>query len=580
MLKNLKISGGRGNIMNPEETEMIAMLSRVVDKIKDWIIISNLSGRIIYANQVIFRDTLCKKEEIIGEDLCTFLGVNLSGGETIRYMHSLVNKDQKIEFITSRTIMGNKKIYLVNTLTSIWTNNNKRYYVCLSKDISPTLKLKEEAYKAYCIDPLTNYPNQKKLVENLDYQISKAPRLALILLDVASLGEINTYYGMHIGDIIIKAVGERIKKEMTPKQEIFKFTGDIFAILHKNLEDDKEIDDFLTKVNHMTEIPIQIQNRYFYIYLQESIAVYPNEAIDGEQLIERALVALEHIKRQRKHQAAPTYYSKAIEEENKMIQHEEADLQQAITNDEFIVYYQPIINLKENKLVGLEALIRRQTSSGQIILPGAFIDTLERMNLIEHVGSIVLEKVCIQVHEWLEKGFPVVPISVNLSALQFRNPHLAEFIEGILEKYNIDPKYIVLEVTESMLIEDVEVAQKTIDTLRNYGILISIDDFGTGFASIGYLKNFMFEHLKIDISFIREIAKSTADRTIVEAIITIAKTLHLKTIAEGIEDEEQLNIVSSLGCEMGQGYFWNSPITPQKIEEKYFNVCIDDENIG
>lgn len=566
--------------MNSEEIEMINMLSRVVDKIKDWIIISNLAGNIIYANQVVYRDTLCKKEEVIGEDICTFLGVNLSGGETIRYMHSLVSKDQKIEFITNRTIMGNKKVYLVNTLTCIWNDHNKRYYVCLSKDISSTLKLKEEAYKAYCIDPLTNYPNQNKLIENLEYQISKAPRLALILLDVSSLSEINVYYGMNIGDIIIKAVGERIKKEMSPKQEIFKFSGDIFAVLHKDLEEDKEIDDFLTRVNHVAETPIQIQNRYFYVNIQESIAVYPSEAINSKQLIERALIALEHIKRQRKHQAMPTYYSKAIEEEKQMIQDQEADLQQAVDNDEFIVYYQPIIDLKENKLVALEALIRRQTSTGQIIAPGAFIDTLERMNLIEHVGNIVLEKVCIQIHEWLEKGYDIVPVSVNLSALQFKNLHLADYVKSTLEKYQISPKYIILEVTESMLIEDIEVAQATIDSLRNYGIAISIDDFGTGYASIGYLKQFMFEHLKIDISFIREIAKNKSDRIIVEAIITIAKTLHLKTIAEGIESEEQLNIVSSLGCELGQGYFWNAPITPLKIEQKYFNQCIDDENLG
>ena len=167
-----------------------------------------------------------------------------------------------------------------------------------------------------------------------------------------------------------------------------------------------------------------------------------------------------------------------------------------------------------------------------------------------------------------------MPISVNLSARQFKNANLAKDIEKTLMKYDIPPYLIVLEITESTVMEDVGIAQLTVEELKRDGFAISIDDFGTGYASIGYLKKFMFDHLKIDISFIREIVKNNEDRSIVEAIIAIAKTLNLKTIAEGIENEEQLYVMSALGCEMGQGFFWDKPITPQVMEEKYLKAYV------
>lgn len=205
--------------------------------------------------------------------------------------------------------------------------------------------------------------------------------------------------------------------------------------------------------------------------------------------------------------------------------------------------------------------------------PGTFISTLERMNLIDKVSMRVLEIVCEQIRYWIDHGYKVVPVSVNLSAVQFKNINLAQQIKQVLEHYEVPPKYIVLEITESAVMEDVRSAQIIIDELKEYGFAIAIDDFGTGYASIGYLKKFMFDHLKIDISFIREIGKNMQDRSLVEAIISIAKTLNLKTIAEGIENEEQLYIMSALGCEMGQGFFWGHPVSGTEIEDKYFKIC-------
>lgn len=559
------------------ESTLIDILGKIVDEMEDWIIISDRLGKIIYANDVVFKDCYSTKEKVLGEDMCMFVGIDLSDDETLKHIQNFINKGERFEFVTNRFIKGNKRVYLANLLTTVWDNDNLEYYVCISKDITNTQRLKEEIYKANYFDTLTNYPNYKVFADRLSKHIHRAKKnrakFAVSLVDIRKLGEINNAYGMGIGDHIIKEVGHRIKRELTTNQEIFKYRGNVFAIIEQDVRDETQVGTFLMKVNHIMEEPIQIHNRYMYVELKSGVAFYPNDSLQSPQLIDMAQVALLHAKKQ-KGIVPYMYYSKGIQEEVENSLQVETELQLAVENDEFIVYYQPFVELKEEKLVGMEALVRRRKKSGEIIPPSGFIDNLEKMHLIEKVGIRILEKVCIQLKEWLSKGYNVVPVSVNLSALQFKNPNLAKDIKSVLQKYNIPSRYVVLEITETTVMEDVGIAQFIIEELKAYGFAISIDDFGTGYASIGYLKKFMFDHLKIDISFIREIVVNAEDRAIVEAIIAIAKTLNLKTIAEGIENEEQLYVMSALGCEMGQGFFWDKPISSFQIEEKYFSVYL------
>ena len=563
-----------GQLDGINEATLANILGKIADEMKDWIIISDSVGKIIYANDSVFRDCAYQNGQILGEDMCMFVGVELSDEETLQHIQKFINDGEKFEFITNRFIRGNRRIYLANTLTTIWTDNELAYYVCISKDISNTLKLKEEYYKANYLDPLTNYPNQKIFLERLDKQLVRHKRnrkhLGVILLDIEGINVINTEYGISSGDFVIKEVGKRIKGQIELLQEVYKYNGNVFAILCNELQSESEVEELLVKIYRTMEQPIQIKSRQLYISLKAGIALSPDNALTSCQLIEMAQTALTY-KKKKKGDGCWTFYSNAIRDEVEWNKQVEEDLQHAVENDEFIVYFQPFVDLKEEKLVGMEALIRRQKQNGEIVSPAFFLSTLEQMNLIEKVGLRVLEKVCMQIREWLDKDYQVVPISVNLSALQFRNPHLAQQIEEVLIKYHIDPCYVVLEVTETTVMDDFESAKATIEELRAYGFAISIDDFGTGYASIGYLKKFVFDHLKIDMSFIREIVANVEDRAIVEAIVAIAKSLHLKTIAEGIENEDQLYVVSSLGCEMGQGYFWDKPICARMIEEKYFN---------
>ena len=553
------------------------ILEKVINEVEDWIIISDQLGKIVYVNSVVLKTCHLDQSNVLGRDICLFLGVDLTDNDTLQQIQKSMQQEKKFEFITSCFIKDNKRIYLVNQLRTLWMEEGLTYYVCISKDITNTRKSQDEYYKTAYFDVLTHYPNHKVFIESLNKQIhraqSKKSKCAVILVDIGRLEEINNLYGMSKGDYLIKEIGKRIKKELSVKQEIFKGKGSSFAIIEQDVEDGAQISSFLRKINQIIEEPVQIHNRYIYVELKSGIALYPDHSLKGVELIKMAQVALIHAKKQRG--VVPyIFYSRAIHEEVKNNLQLETELQLAVEKDQLIIHYQPFVDLKEGKLAGMEALVRIKKENGELIPPGVFIKKFEKMHLIEKVGIRILEKVCLQLRQWMDKGYKIVPISVNLSAVQFKNINLAREIKAILKKYNISPRYIVLEITETAVMEDVGIAQLIIEELKAYGFSISIDDFGTGYASIGYLKKLMFDHLKIDISFIREIVENPEDRTIVEAIIAIAKTLNLKTIAEGIESKEQLGIMNELGCEMGQGYLWDRPISALQIEKKYFNVYL------
>ena len=567
------------SIQEISKPKLLDILEKIIDEFEDWLIIGDQYGKIVYVNENVYTSCGCTKTSILGQDMCMFVGVDLADDLVIEKIRKFVLEGEEFEFVTNRFVKNNKRIYLTNSFTALWNEDKVEYYVCISKDITRTQKLKEEIYRFSYIDSLTNFPNQKIFLESLHKQVKRSQKshtqFAVILIDIKKISEINHTYGLSVGDTIIKEVGHRIKNHLNYNKEIFKYDGNTFAIIFQNIEKREEVREFLELINQSIQAPIQVHNSYMDVHFKAGISLYPNDALLPSELINMAQIALAKVKKDTSY-TPYMFYTKGIHEEVRSTALIESEIRAAVDKDEFIVYYQPFVNLENNCLVGMEALIRRKKSSGEIVSPGSFIYLLERMHLIEKVGIMVIEKVCAQLREWMNLGYDIVPISVNLSALQFKNPALAKNIKDILSHYNVDPKYIVLEITESMIMEDIGIAQLIIEELKSYGFTISIDDFGTGYASIGYLKKFMFDHLKIDISFIREIDKNPEDRAIVEAIISIAKTLNLKTIAEGIESTEQLHIMNKMGCEMGQGFLWDKPISAKEIGSKYFKANYEE----
>lgn len=558
-----------------DELTLSKILKKIISRLDEWLMISDAFGKVIYANDIVYKSCGIKKSELLGEDLCMFVGIDLTDEIMLSKIQKVVQQGKQINFISNRFNKNEERIYLANTIRTIWIEDIM-YYICISKDITSTTKLRKEIYQINYFDRLTSLPSKKIFLQTLEQSVKRTKRnkekLTVTLIDIKRIGEINNLYGMCVGDYIIKEISQRIKNCLGTNEELFRYNNNVFAVIHNNLSQTQVISNFLEKMQQIVEEPVQIHDIYIPVDYRCGGITYPDEVATASGLVAMAQIALTKSKKQ-KHNKPYVFYNSLIKTEAEITLQTEIEMHEAIANDEFIVYYQPFVALDSKDIVGMEALVRRRKKSGELMSPGTFIDTLERLNLIGKVSIRVLEKVCAQLRCWLDYGYNIVPVSVNLSAVQFKNPNLAQQIKDVLRKYNIPPKYIVLEITESAVMEDVIAAQMTIDDLKAEGFAISIDDFGTGYASIGYLKKFTFDHLKIDISFIKEITDNVQDRSIVEAIISIAKTLNLKTIAEGIESKEQMDIMSALGCEMGQGFLWDTPISAPEIESKYLKIC-------
>jgi EAL domain-containing protein (putative c-di-GMP-specific phosphodiesterase class I) len=238
-------------------------------------------------------------------------------------------------------------------------------------------------------------------------------------------------------------------------------------------------------------------------------------------------------------------------------------------NEEFLLHYQPYWDINTKKMVGMEALVRWQSKDMGLVSPGKFIHVLEETGMIIDVGEWILRTATRQVREWQTKGYPVVPVSVNLSLIQFRQKNFAEMVKKIMGECGYYPSLLTLEITESAFMQDIEFTNSVLTALKGIGCSISIDDFGTGYSSLSYLKRFPIDNLKIDISFIREITVDPDTASIVTAIIAMAHTLNLKTIAEGIETEEQWKFLRLLRCDMGQGFYFSKPLPAEDVE-KFF----------
>lgn len=559
-----------GNIDRIQLCQHSYILKGIVDEIEDCLFIYDRNGQLIYVNRQVEYLTGYRENELM-------VGTELSDlGKA--YMPSLIEK-MKLAIISGRkfdTICHLAKkdgtlFYLsVSVLGVLDEVGNIDKYICLAKDITSTKALHEKMHEIKYVDEVTKLPNQKAFIEALYSKMDGGgeSNFYVALIDVTKMSYINNTYGLASGHKIIKEIGGRIQGILHSRCILAKLSTDVFALLHCEKETKQMIDEVMEQIFKQLEEPIKIEDRELYVEVNCGIAMHPIHGDTPGQLMNKAQMTLDKAK-ENKMSNDYLFYEEAMQEEvqNRILL--ESDMHKAYKNNEFIVYYQPFIDLVSKELTGMEALLRRKRSTGEIVLPGSFIGLLEQMELIEQVGIRVLEVVCKQLREWKDKGYKIVPMSINLSSTQFKNKQLAEDIIHIVEKYCIDPKFLVLEITETVVMTDVERANCIIAQLKAYGFTIAIDDFGTGYSSLGYLKKFLFDHLKIDISFIREIVENPQDRAIVAAIISIAKALKLKTVAEGIETLEQLNIMHEMGCEIGQGYYWDAPIDALALEEKY-----------
>jgi diguanylate cyclase (GGDEF)-like protein/PAS domain S-box-containing protein len=416
-------------------------------------------------------------------------------------------------------------------------------------------------------DELTKLPNRRLFNEKVNRAIRKNKiaqdqMLGLMFLDLDRFKLINDTLGHSVGDVLLKSVGQRLQRCIRKKDTVSRQGGDEFTILVNDISKN-EANLIAQRILNELSKPYFIKGQEIFITPSIGISLYPLDGENADELLRKADVAMYQAKNEGRN-GFQFYHSKFDKMTYDRLELEN-ELRKALDNNEFTLHYQPIIDLATNKVSGVEALIRWAHPKFGFVSPNRFIPIAEETGMIVSIGEWVLQTACRQLKKMQSDGL-ISMVSINISFRQFYQPNLTFVVKQILKETGIDPQNITIEITESMTM-DVESASTILYDLKNLGVKISIDDFGTGYSSLNYLKKFPIDYLKIDQSFIRDIAKSNYDRNIVTTIILMARNLGVGVIAEGVETSEQLEFLRQYNCNEAQGYIFSKPLSAEELKQ-------------
>lgn len=411
-------------------------------------------------------------------------------------------------------------------------------------------------------DRLTGLPNRMLFDDRLSLALAQIHHskeiLAVVFLDLDGFKTVNDTLGHAVGDQLLKLVAKRLKSSLREGDVIARWGGDEFTLLLSSISSVEQTSSIATQILNTLNAPLQFNGQELHIKASLGIALAPYDGEDAETLLKNADAAMYRAKKQGRNNYQ--LYTSAIgtkAQERLML---ENNLYKALERQEFKLHYQPQIDLQTGEIVGMEALIRWQNQELGFISPGIFIPIAEEMGLIHSIGEWVLWTACAQNQAWQAEGLPHIRMAVNLSALQFQENNLVNIIDQVLEATKLPARYLELEITESIAMQDVPLTISVLQTLRSMGIQIAIDDFGTGYSSLSSLKHFPLDKLKVDQSFVRELVTDSADAAIVTALVALGHGLQLELIAEGVETLAQLEFLRTVNCDGVQGYFLSRPL--------------------
>lgn len=413
-------------------------------------------------------------------------------------------------------------------------------------------------------DLLTNLPNRalfnERLCKSLAQAYQRGGKLAVCFLDLDRFQSINDTLGHAIGDQLLQSVAQRITKCLRSHDTIARWGGDEFTLLLPEINDAQDAAYIQEQILEAFKAAFDIENHRLHISISIGIALYPMHGEDMETLIKHADAALYRVKLQGRN--SYQFYHSAINSHASELLILENSLHYALERQEFKVYYQPQVNISTGEISKMEALLRWQHPELGLITAEKFIPLAEETGLIVPIGEWVLRTACAQNKAWQESlDLPLLSVAVNISARQFQQPNLVNMVTQVLSETKLKPQYLELEITESVAMQNVTLTKIILRELHNMGVSISIDDFGTGYCSLSYLKHFPVDSLKIDRSFVRDLASDTNDAAITTAIVALAHGLNLTVVAEGVETEEQRNLLRIIKCELMQGHLFSHPVS-------------------
>jgi diguanylate cyclase (GGDEF)-like protein/PAS domain S-box-containing protein len=442
------------------------------------------------------------------------------------------------------------------------------------QDITERKKTEQEIHFLAYHDVLTGLPNRKSFYQHLGDRLAqsdhhtrgerrvKGSKWAILFLDLDKFKYVNDTLGHDVGDELLKIVATRLQHCVRKTDYTFRLGGDEFTILLDNLTRDTDVAKVAQKIHDELARPYSIHDHELHITVSIGISLYPTDGEDMETLIKYADMAMYAAKEEGQSYRFFTRVMNQKAQERMMV---ENSLRTALHQQQFALYYQPLVD-HGKRVIGTEALLRWQHPERGLLRPAQFLAVAEETRAIIPIGKWVLHTACQQTKKWHEMGYKEMSVAINLSPHQFTEPDLVNTVEWVCGETGLPPEYLQLEVTESDIMKNPEQAIKKMQIIRNIGVRFSIDDFGTGYSSLSYLKWFPIDMLKIDRSFVSNVITNKEDQEIIKTIISMAHTLKIDTLAEGVESEEQYNFLICQGCRMMQGYYFGRPMPGEKVE--------------
>lgn len=563
---------GEAAILKNEE-----VLRATIESTADGILVVDREGRVAYANARfgemwhIPKDLLAKGDD---DQLLSYVLAQLESPEAflkkVKELYGTANEDLDVLSFKDDRVFERYSLPLM-------TDGAIGGRVWSFRDITDRRELEEQLKHQAFHDSLTGLANRARFADRLEVALLRSARqtkpVAVLFMDLDNFKSVNDSLGHGIGDRLLIEVARRLSECLRPGDTLARFGGDEFTFL---LED-ADVDDAVPIAERtLSELrtPFLIDNREFFVRASIGIAVSDESRRDAEELVRAADVAMYAAKargRNRYEIYEQTMHTATVERLELL-----RDLEQALDRQEFVVHYQPIVSISTQSVVGFEALVRWQHPRRGIILPTRFISLAEDGGVIAPLGRWVLLEACHRASEWYSSGSVRADsiISVNVSALQLQQASFVSEVAATLDETGLDPHRLVLEITESTMMQDPAWTANALAELKKLGVRIAIDDFGTGYSSLSSLRQFPFDILKIDKSFVDSVAEATPEQKLTRTIIDLGKTLNVQVVAEGIERPEQLRTLQSLGCDLGQGFFFAKPMSPDEIPE-FLRSCGD-----
>ena len=538
----------------------------LVENANSIILRMNCDGTVSFFNEFAEHFFGFSQEEIIGRHVIgTIVPQRDSANRDLRQMIKQI-------CLNPEAFTGNENENIRKNGQRVWISWNNKPLTSLTGELESILSIGQDItyrkkYEAQLLhlashDALTNLPNRTLLGDRITQSIINVDKhkkgLAILLLDLDNFKMVNDTIGHTKGDLLLKAVSLRLQSLLGKVGTVARLGGDEFVIIQNDFVDNKDTARLAEEIIRLFTSPFAIDGHEIFVSISMGIALYPNDGHTVDILLRYADVAMYHAKNQGKNNYQffthniNQYLHKRMEIENQ--------LRRALERDEFQLYYQPQIDTDLRSISGMEALLRWQPTDAELVLPADFISILEETGMIVPVGEWILRTACLQAKTWVDSGWPPFIMSINISARQFQQPDLDMKIIHILQETGLSPQLLCLELTESVIMQNIEEVIRKMHRLREVGVRLSIDDFGTGYSSLSYLQRMPINQLKIDRSFISNTLSFENNNIIVDTILNMARCLNMETIAEGVETELQLNSLIGQNCNQIQGYYFSKPL--------------------